>query len=91
MIKGLEAFEILKQDIGACYEEETLIVEKNLKAFEIIKCLLFGKCKVYKTSEKTTATTITKSNYYVIELKLTNERFYVGKEEYDLLKEIMKG
>jgi len=34
MSKGLEAFEILKEDIGKCYEEEMLIVEKELKRLE---------------------------------------------------------
>lgn len=36
MIKGLKAFEILKQDIGACYEDEMIVVENHLLTLDII-------------------------------------------------------
>ena len=91
-MKGLE---LLNHLIKTYIDEQNydysayIELEKELKALEIIKCLLFSKCKVYETSEKATATTITKGNYYVVELKLNNEIFYISKEEYDLLKEVL--
>ena len=98
MIKGLEALKIIKNELKFYYQDEWNItrypkdievIEKELKALEIIKCLLFSKCRVYETSEKATATTITKGDYYVVELEFNNQRFYIGKEEYNLLKEVL--
>ena len=92
MSKGLDALKDIRDicsDMTTVFDDDLLIIEKELKALEIIKCLLFSKCRVYETSEKTTATTITKGDYYVVELDFNNKRFYIGKEEYDLLKEVL--
>lgn len=65
---------------------------KKLKALEIIKVILFSKLKVFETTEKAEETTITKGNYYVIEFRVGKEKeqLYIPKEEYDLLKEVLK-
>ena len=92
-MKGLEALEKLT-NYGCSKTSEKIeckeIIEKELKALEIIKCLLFSKCKIYETTEKADSTTITKGDYYVIELKLNNERYFISKEEYELLKEVLE-
>ena len=96
MSKSLEALERLRNTLLAeGYYQDILqdvsIIEKELKALEIIKAILFSKLKVFETTEKATATTITKGNYYVIEFRVGNEkeRLYIPKKEYDLLKEVL--
>ena len=34
---GKDAFEILKEDIGRCYEDEMLIVENEINSLDILK------------------------------------------------------
>ncbi len=84
-MKGLEALENIKREAGIPYfstlydidmwREDFATVEKELKAFEIIKInmpnlTLLGSCKTYKR---------------YIELSGDN----LTREEYDLLKEVL--
>ena len=93
MSKGLEAFEIIKKDVGTkivfndfmdgkekIIYEYCFIIEKELKALKIIKeCDFEGVLAIHKVA--------TKNGY--------EERYYclckrLSKEEYDLLTEVLK-
>ena len=84
MNKGLEALESVKQGycnkcIGICENCSIAIIEKELKAFEIIK----NKIKIkldYSISG-------TKGTHYFIETQ--EDIIPITKEEYDLLKEVL--
>ena len=97
MSKGLEAFEILKQDIGKCYEDEMLIVETALKRLEQLEeekqsfdRQLEKKLKALEIIRKKRVNVrclmsgwnLGKYNSYKAHKSLT-------KKEYDLLKEVL--
>ena len=102
--KGLDAFEILKQDIGKCYKEEMLIVEKELKDYESYKVFLDNveKGKVTYTPrdiweeerKKLKALEVIKNKKVdvaiLFEKSCARHRERLTQEEYDLLKEVLK-
>lgn len=88
MSKGLEALKELKECLeleGALdyiNKERTNIIEKELKALEIVKVILtdFIEFNVIELPH------INKVHY---EIKIFEEPIYVSKEKYDLLKEVL--
>ena len=101
MSKGLEAFEILKQDIGKCYEDEMLIVETALKRLEQLeeekqsfdrviekklKALEIIRKKRVNIGDFVRCKNIEDYNEYCC----YNEKEQLTQEEYDLLKEVLQ-
>ena len=89
----LQAFKTLKQDIGKCYEEESIIVEEALKENEKLK-------ECYKNELKNVSYYNNLALKYKKALEIIKEKkwlvedilnaFIEDKEKYELLKEILK-
>lgn len=100
-MKGLDAFRRLVGWFGLpaeteprqlCYKDKEL-VEKELKALEIIKTIFSGSLfSLYSASVEKKITIIKLEYGCAIEFTVHNEhkRVYVSKDDYELLKEVLK-
>ena len=107
-MKGLEALETIKNaptiyvgcasDIYTRYSFECKIIEKELKALEIIKVLFNGRAKLYERNGGIQQVIDGNGNYnkatisvYILEFYVGNlhYKFHLHKDEYDLLKEVL--
>jgi len=82
MSKGLELLKEIKEDVVAeyidDYKEHFDIIEKELKALEIIKPYL----------NEIVGMNVYDRDFYECFLQIGNKRVFITKEKYDLLKEV---